>query len=758
MSRTVTWSFAALALFLVTFPLALAKPGLPLTLKSDEPAYYLMALSLAHDRDLVCELRDVQRLAVEFPYNTTRNLILASSDGWQTVYFGKPFLVSLVAAPAVALFGADGFVATNMAMLLAAIWLGALYLRRFNPDGVALLFSAGFFLLSNAFAYVFWLHTETLCVFSVAASLYLAFTPGGEAPPAGYRGPLRRALARVWNPATRPLFSGAVLLAGVYNKPYLAAFALPILVAATRRDGWRGALRWLGGGALAAALVAGLSMLLVGQPTSYLGWERQGVEVDRFDAMPELPEPTPADPVTGPRNSFEWIFRSFRGDAQLGANALYFLVGRHTGLFPYAPFTLLSLGLFFAFSRRSAERWALLAALGAIALYLLTFLWFNWHGGGGFVGNRYYVNALPGFLFLVTRIAPAWLPALGYALAGLFVGGIVFTPFGAVVPSPTLQAHVRNAPFALLPFERTLSRQIPGYQGVPGGAGAWIFGRNDQFRPLGESLWIVGGQRVELELRAPAPLERPVFEVATRIAPNRIALALDGARQRVELAAAEPPGNTTRIVLEPGPGRLVRHPEGYDYRSYRLVVDAERQLWHHEVVRFRESKKGRSAGRTVEEGVAVPDFEANELDLLVGAVVTYLGEQSELEADAYAARWLEVRVPPRLPAGRIAAFGVRLRNSSDATWRAQGGTAVRLAYHWLTPEGERVVWEGMRTPLPRDVEPGQMVEVVLEVETPRAPGSYRLVIDPVRERLAWFSEKRPQSAWSGTVEVVPPGR
>ena len=52
MSRTAQATFAAVALFLCLFPLFLAKPGLPLSLKSDEPAYYLMALSLAYDAAL----------------------------------------------------------------------------------------------------------------------------------------------------------------------------------------------------------------------------------------------------------------------------------------------------------------------------------------------------------------------------------------------------------------------------------------------------------------------------------------------------------------------------------------------------------------------------------------------------------------------------------------------------------------------------------------------------------------------------------
>jgi len=754
MSRSVRWTFLCIALFLVTFPLVLAKPGMPLGLKSDEPAYYLMALSLLHDHDLVCDLGDIQRLGVEFPYQTTKNLILASPDGWKTAYFGKPYLVSLLVAPWVALAGANGFIAANMAMLLLSVWLGALYLRQYNSDSLSLLFSFGFFVLSNAFAYVFWLHTEILCLASVTACLYLAFTPADDAPRAGR---LARFVARFWNSTTRPFFSGAALVAAAYNKPYLALLGVPALWLAWRGHGLRGALRWIAGAATAGIVVCAISVALIGKPSAYLGLERQGVEVDSFDRMPELPKPRPVSAEIGPAASFGWIFKSFRAGPDLLPNLGYFLVGRHTGLFVYAPFALLSTLLFFVFSRRSPERRLLLACLAGIALYTLTFIWFNWHGGGGFVGNRYYVHALPGFLFLVTRIAPEWLPAVGYLLGGLFVGGFVMTPYGAFVPNPTLQAHTRNAPFRWLPFERTLAAQIPGYRGVVGNAGSYLFGRADQFRVIGDSLWVVGGQRVELELRTVAPVSHPVFDVATLIAPNRVRLALDGSRTVVDLSSATPPGNSRRVVLTPGEGRLGRSPDGGTYRYYRLVVEADRQVWHTEVVKFRESKKGRGGSQPVAAGVVAPDWEDNDLTALVGTVVTYLGEESELAADVYSIGWQSVEVGARLPAGRIVSFPGRVRNTSPTVWRAQGASAVSLAYHWLAEDGTKLVWEGLRTSLPRDVEPGKSAQVMFEVETPRQPGRYRLVFDAVRERISWFSDRRPEAALSRDVEIVPPG-
>ena len=75
-SRSTRLAFLALAAFLVLLPVTLAKPGLPVNLKADEPAYYLMARSLASDRDLRVEVKDVDRVFEEFPLVPANNLIL----------------------------------------------------------------------------------------------------------------------------------------------------------------------------------------------------------------------------------------------------------------------------------------------------------------------------------------------------------------------------------------------------------------------------------------------------------------------------------------------------------------------------------------------------------------------------------------------------------------------------------------------------------------------------------------------------------
>ncbi len=82
---------------------------------------------------------------------------------------------------------------------------------------------------------------------------------------------------------------------------------------------------------------------------------------------------------------------------------------------------------------------------------------------------------------------------------------------------------------------------------------------------------------------------------------------------------------------------------------------------------------------------------------------------------------------------------VKLTNTSSFPWSASGTNPVRLAYHWLNPAANVVVWDGQRSPLPADVPVGGTVAVAVTIPTPTTPGSYVLAVDLVREGLSWFS-------------------
>lgn len=722
------------AIALVVFPLGILKPGMPLTLKADEPAYYMMALSLAVDRDLEVEVADIRRLTDEFPYLPVTNVILMTDDTWRTVYYGKPYIYPLLAAPAAALFGANGMVSLNMALTALMIGLGYLYLRRFNGEVLAAAFALGFFVLSSAFTYNYWLHPEIFNMASVALTLFFAFYRFEEPDPATV-GPWRRRLSALASPALTPVWSGAALAFGVYNKPMLLAFALPAVFLFWRRWGLYRALAWVAAFAVMLGLICALSVALTGHPSAYLGVWRAGPPIRSQNEMPELPVGAAAAETVGKsRNSWEWLARIPEVDwTLLRENAWYFLVGRHTGLAPYMPFALVALLLFVLNTRGSPERWLTVVALASIALYFLVFIAFNWHGGGGFIGNRYFVMTYPAFLFLVTRVRPAWLTGVGWAAGALFLGGILTTPFGAPVRKPTLQAHTRNPPFSVLPIELSLRRQIPGYWGDVE-SGIWFWGRKDVFEPHGTEFLIHGATTVEVWMMVTEPLGEVVFQLRNPAPWNRVELELGGDHQVVEFDRT----GSREVVLAPEHPYSVRREDGFDNFVYRLLVTTETS----QILRLEfEPQEG--------EPPRPPKF------FPAGVRIAYLGTPEELAEDVYSIEWGVPRPPERLRAGRTFELPVTVRNTSDGRWPDSGASRVQISYHWLEPStGERVVREGLRSSLPRALGPGEAARVRMEILAPRRPGRYLLELDAIRERISWFSRQAPESTHTIPVEVV----
>ncbi len=730
MSRSVIYTLFAVSLLLALFPLTLPKPGTPPTLKADEAAYVMMAQSLAHDADLRVEKQDIERIFAQFPYRQIDNVILMTDDGWQNVFYGKPYLYSLFAAPLTRLFAANGLLAFNMLLALSMVWMGTLYLRTFNADWLAALFSAGFFLASAGFSYVFWLQPEVFQMAAVTASLFLAFhwLPKVE----GGRG---------WTVAA---LSGAALMFAAYGKPMVAAFALPILLALVRRRHWRRATAWVAGAVLSIAMVTGISAAMTGHPSPYLGVERLGVILCGPEVTPI--EPQPAAGRIGPGTerptggAWSWIFRIPEiHPRELAENVGYFLWGRHTGLFLYFPFALIALLLFLATAGgRTAERWSLLAALAGIALFFLIFISHNWHGGGGFIGNRYFVNAYPGFLFLVTRLRGGKATLVGFAMASLFLGTLLLSPFGRSAPEPTLQSHARGLPLGYFPRELSL-REIPGYRKMSIGDYAFS-GRSDLILPRGDSLWLRGASRVEVWMIGERPLTTASFLLTGPPVANRIRLRMGSDEQRIELG----PGEHRRVDLAPRKPDRVRRQNGATFYVYRLIVTPERgrpRDW------TRYYPQAQCDNFPYQESTAETFF--------FGAGLTFMGVDGLAGGDPFAVRWGNFEIPTTVEAGAGVEFPVRLFNSSAVAWEAKGAARVKLSYHWLNEAGEVVIANGRRTELPLPLAAGKRATVKMQLTAPDQPGRYILELDPVFEHLAWFADKTGGHTRRAPVEVIP---
>jgi SpoIID/LytB domain protein len=149
------------------------------------------------------------------------------------------------------------------------------------------------------------------------------------------------------------------------------------------------------------------------------------------------------------------------------------------------------------------------------------------------------------------------------------------------------------------------------------------------------------------------------------------------------------------------------------------------------------------ASRTVTATVTAPPVPGAYLlrFALVKEGVAWFPPSNPLPINALAG-FVATVTPPTLPsfiAGGTYDVPVVLKNAGAAAWNAAPPNNINVSYHWSTPAGATVVWDGLRTPLAANVAPGASANVTLKVATPRDPGTYTLTIDLVREGIGWFA-------------------
>lgn len=123
--------------------------------------------------------------------------------------------------------------------------------------------------------------------------------------------------------------------------------------------------------------------------------------------------------------------------------------------------------------------------------------------------------------------------------------------------------------------------------------------------------------------------------------------------------------------------------------------------------------------------------------------VAWLGEpasgnaeaRTEVRSAALQWAWTDAVLPDDVATGDTVTVEVEVRNTGVERWDPELGD--RLSYHWVQ-DGKRLPREGRRTLLPHAVEPGGSLRVPVTVVAPEQPGRFRLSVEPLRERVAWF--------------------
>ena len=121
------------------------------------------------------------------------------------------------------------------------------------------------------------------------------------------------------------------------------------------------------------------------------------------------------------------------------------------------------------------------------------------------------------------------------------------------------------------------------------------------------------------------------------------------------------------------------------------------------------------------------------------------GQRSpELPPIAFKVEFGAHKIPTEMIAGQQTSADVTVKNVSERSWPSKpnqkGKNAVRLSYHWLDRKGRIIVFEGLRTALPRDLGPGESARLHAAIQAPEKAGKYVLDVTLVQEGVAWFPE------------------
>ena len=107
---------------------------------------------------------------------------------------------------------------------------------------------------------------------------------------------------------------------------------------------------------------------------------------------------------------------------------------------------------------------------------------------------------------------------------------------------------------------------------------------------------------------------------------------------------------------------------------------------------------------------------------------------------AFDAAYTDPDIPDVMAALQDVTVDLTVRNASWREWRSeQTPRPILLSYHWLDARRAPVEYDGLRTPLPRPVPPGESCAVTMRVRAPAKAGSYVLEIDLVEEGVSWFT-------------------
>ena len=563
-TRSQTWrlgaaSTAAVGIVLTAWALSVDFAKASGGFAGDAATYYTLGHSLAHDLDFEYRRDDLARVWREFP-SGPEGIFLKRGTGGR-IYYAKAYIYPLVAAPFIRLFGTNGFLVLHALLMALCFACAYAFLAARSHPVAALIFAFAFLFVSLVPIYMVQLVPDFFIFAIVLIGYFFWCYKEVGGPPANRPNALRTR----WLLAPRSDTMAAALLGvATFAKPTNVGLIMPLLVSAALRKQWLRAAKISG---VYAGVIVGLFALNVALTGD---WNYQGGERKTFlgagdgtfaGGFPYQNEASTFDSVGLARVGGGSFGVLFTRDALLEVfphNLGYFMFGRHTGFAAYFFPGVMAILLFLAATRdRAMWQWLTLAAGVITAVVLLVYMPFTWSGGGGPVGNRYFLGTYGIFLFLVPPLQTAVGGLLSMGVSALFVAPLISGPLFAARNSAE---HAKTGLFRWLPTELTMVNDLPINTGPStrfrqplGGTPPILayFIDDNVFNREGDAFWVKGESSADILLRARIQTEADVAGVAmarslridkltaileTGPRPNRVVISTGGDRRVIDMA------------------------------------------------------------------------------------------------------------------------------------------------------------------------------------------------------------------------------
>ena len=108
---------------------------------------------------------------------------------------------------------------------------------------------------------------------------------------------------------------------------------------------------------------------------------------------------------------------------------------------------------------------------------------------------------------------------------------------------------------------------------------------------------------------------------------------------------------------------------------------------------------------------------------------------------AYSAEYGEYVGPKAVRCRARFVASIQIANTGWRAWDSREPHPTCASYHWLDMSGRTIVHDGVRTPFADAVGSGERCAMTMNIVAPDTAGTYRLVIDLVRDGITWFSEQ-----------------